>query len=60
MKNVELFSITGQRVQYIENATGLIDMSGLQAGIYFMKITSANGVTTKKIVKKYGFYHIYY
>jgi len=55
-----LFSITGQRVQYIENATGLIDMSGLQAGIYFMKITSANGVTTKKIVKKYGFYHIYY
>ncbi|PHS03671.1 MAG: hypothetical protein COA88_15420 [Kordia sp.] len=29
IKNVELFSITGQRVQYIENTTDFIDMSGL-------------------------------
>jgi len=52
IKNVELFSITGQRVQYIENADDSIDINGLQAGLYFMKITTENGSTIKKVVKK--------
>jgi len=49
---VEIVSITGERVQYIQNASENIDMSNLQAGVYFIKITTINGFVTKKIVKK--------
>ncbi|NQY30970.1 MAG: T9SS type A sorting domain-containing protein, partial [Flavobacteriaceae bacterium] len=41
-KNVTVLNITGQQVQYIENADDTIDMSSLQAGVYFMKITTEN------------------
>ncbi|NQY30972.1 MAG: T9SS type A sorting domain-containing protein, partial [Flavobacteriaceae bacterium] len=51
-KNVTVLNITGQQVQYIENADDTIDMSSLQAGVYFMKITTENGFATKKIVKQ--------
>jgi len=47
-----LFSIADQRVQYIENATELVDISVLQAGVCFMRITTKNGFAIKKIVKQ--------
>ncbi|NQY30360.1 MAG: SBBP repeat-containing protein [Flavobacteriaceae bacterium] len=52
LKIVEVISITGKRVQYIENANKRIDISGLDAGIYFIKITTENGILTTKIVKQ--------
>lgn len=51
-KNVEVINITGQQVKYIENADDSIDMSSLQAGVYFMKITADNKFAIKKIVKE--------
>jgi len=50
--NIEIVNIAGQQVQYIKNATNNIDLTALQAGVYFIKITTENGFATKKIVKQ--------
>jgi len=52
IKNVEVINITGQQVYYAKNSADNIDISSLQTGVYFMKITTENGFTIKKIVKK--------
>lgn len=52
LQSVELINMAGQRVQYIETAVEHMDMSHLQAGVYFMKITTKNGFATKRLVKQ--------
>jgi len=52
LQSIELFTITGQRVNSIKTSIDKVDMSNLQTGVYFMKITSVNGVGIKKVVKK--------
>jgi len=52
LQSIELFTITGQRVNSTKISIDKVDMSNLQTGVYFMKITSANGVATKRIVKQ--------
>lgn len=55
--NVEVYTMNGQRIlsksfntQY--SGTTRLDLSGISAGIYIMKITSGKNSTTKKLVLK--------
>jgi len=50
--NVEIVSINGQQIQYIKNSNNTINLSRLQAGVYFMRITTETGFTIKKIIKQ--------
>jgi len=34
-----------------QNGEMMLDVSDLNAGVYFLRITTENGVTTKKIIK---------
>ncbi len=49
-KHIELVTITGQRVLQSTNTT--IDLTPLVSGVYFVKITSKNRSTIKKLIKK--------
>ena len=63
MNNIEIFDIYGKKCQITNlisqasnhlitsSSNHLINISHLQAGIYFVKITTAKGVITQKIVK---------
>ena len=48
--NVKIYNILGQMVQ--ENASATIDVSGLKAGNYFIKIETNDGVVSKRFVKE--------
>ena len=54
MQNVMLVNQTGQVVRSIELEAGKtsIDLNGLGTGVYFVKIETAKGTTTKKVVIK--------
>ena len=52
LKSLELYSITGQLVKSIKTSVNKFDISSLQSGVYFIKITTAEGYATKKIVKQ--------
>lgn len=50
--SIEVFDFAGQNVASVNDASS-VDMSGLAAGIYFVKATTADGKTvSKKIIKK--------
>jgi len=56
VESVEIYDVVGQvvgayRIQP-ENTDTVIDISHLSAGIYFLKIETANGTITKKVVKE--------
>ena len=48
--NTKIYNVLGQIVQ--ENAIATIDVSGLKAGNYFMKIETNDGVVSKRFVKE--------
>jgi len=43
--NIEIFDVYGRNILHS------IDVSGLHAGIYFVKITTEKGIVMKKIIK---------
>ena len=47
---IEVFQINGQKVKEVRQQNQ-IDLSALQSGIYFLKIHSAKGKVTRKILK---------
>ena len=52
---VQLFNSNGQQVSVTENNNGrqvLINLSSLNPGIYFVKITQDGNIETRKILKK--------
>ncbi len=50
---ISMYSITGALVQEIRTNVNRIDVSGLQAGVYFLSIVDAEGeVMTQKFVKQ--------
>jgi hypothetical protein len=54
VENVEIFDVYGNIIKSkIVNLKSEIamDISALQAGLYFVKITTENGTLTKKVVK---------
>ena len=51
--NIEVFDIYGKRhASHVTRNENIIDISDLQGGIYFVKITTNKGIVTKKIIKK--------
>ena len=54
IKQVELYSIVGNLVQTIQvdDYEVEINMQNLQSGVYYVKITTNNGVITRKIIKQ--------
>ena len=55
IENVEVIDVYGRKLlshhHIVSSSHHLINISHLQAGIYFVKITTEKGITTKKIVK---------
>ena len=49
---LQVYDILGKLVLQNNNTTNLIDISSLKSGIFFIKITTDQGVLTKKLVKK--------
>ncbi|WP_336069041.1 T9SS-dependent choice-of-anchor J family protein [Mesoflavibacter sp. CH_XMU1404-2] len=54
INNVSVYNMVGQEVyRSTPNAmTDIVDMSGLQAGAYFVKVTVGNATKTVKVIKK--------
>jgi len=61
IKNIEVFDIYGRKLNlstcplvhsFTRSLTTTIDISHLQSGIYFVKITTETGVVVKKVVKE--------
>jgi len=50
--DVEVFDIYGRKQKAESRKQDEIDISGLSAGIYFIKITTEQGVVVKKVVKQ--------
>ena len=52
VSSISIYNTLGQLVQVVTNPTQIIDVSGLRAGYYFVKIVSDNGVSGTKFVKE--------
>jgi hypothetical protein len=54
IEHIELYSFTGQRVMSLQPnaATTVVNVSGLQAGVYFLKTTNTYGSATIKVIKQ--------
>lgn len=51
--SIDLYDITGKKIDFKTNKEQtVIDLSAVSDGVYFVKITSNNQSTTKKIIKK--------
>jgi len=52
--NIQIFDIIGNKVSTLApySLSSKVDISHLQAGIYFIQITTEKGVVTKKVVKR--------
>ena len=51
IQEVNVLDINGRNVMTLQN-TNTIDMSNLANGVYFVRVITANGVSTQKIAKK--------
>lgn len=49
---LEIFSVTGQKIQTIKENFNQIDVSRLENGVYFLKITSSVGEKNIKFIKE--------
>jgi hypothetical protein len=52
VSSVSIYNTLGQLVQVHTNPTETIDVSGLQSGSYFVRITSDKGSATGKFLKE--------
>jgi hypothetical protein len=52
LSSVNIYNTLGQLVQVHTNPTETIDVSGLQSGSYFVRITSDKGSATGKFLKE--------
>lgn len=48
---VHIYNNLGQRVKHVANSRGIIDVSNLSSGIYFVEIETIFGKSTKKLFK---------
>jgi len=51
IESIEVFDIYGRKQNAESRKENEIDISGLPAGFYFVKITTENGKVTKKVIK---------
>ena len=52
IKSVSIYNMLGQLMQVNDNIAETIDVSGLKAGNYFVKLVRDNGSTVEKFVKE--------
>ena len=52
VQKAEVLTILGETVLTVNNAGNTINVSALNKGIYFLKVTSSNGVSTTKFIKE--------
>jgi len=54
MRQYDVFSVDGRMVlsSPTNNNEDVVDLSGLESGIYMLRITSDNGVVTRRIIKE--------
>jgi hypothetical protein len=55
LQNIEIFDIFGRNVNSkfkIQNSKFDVDISHLPTGIYFLRITTENGIVSRKIIKQ--------
>lgn len=50
--DVQIFDLSGKLIINKQNTDNQIDVSGLQSGIYSIKITSENGTVIRKFIKQ--------
>ena len=50
-EKIEVISLTGSSVRTVQN-TSQVDMTGVAKGTYLVKVTTSEGVTTQKVIKK--------
>ncbi|WP_417291679.1 T9SS type A sorting domain-containing protein [Corallibacter sp.] len=51
IKTVTIYNVNGQLIKEVNTLGKSIDVASLPSGLYFVKINTANGETTKKIIK---------
>ena len=51
IKSIEILDVYGKKQKAESRKQNVIDISKLQTGIYFVRITTENGIITKKIIK---------
>jgi hypothetical protein len=51
IESVVIYTITGQQLSAISHQPSVIDVSNLNSGIYFVKISTEEGDIVKRIVK---------
>ena len=51
INTVQIFDLTGKKVLQVKDPTMTIDVSQLKSSIYFVKIYTDKGVSTKKLIK---------
>ena len=49
---MQMTDINGRTVREVKGMTSQINMADLNAGVYFMKITTAQGTGTTKVIKR--------
>jgi len=52
IETISVYSISGKRTLFKNSVTDQIDVSGLKAGLYFAEITTSEGRSVKKFIKK--------
>ena len=54
VQNISVYDVYGKllKAEAITDFNNIIDLSGYAAGVYFLRISTENGVATKRIVKK--------
>ena len=52
LQKIEVFDLLGKSVLSLNNVSESIDVSALTKSLYIVKLTSTNGVSTKKFVKQ--------
>ena len=52
IQSVEVFNLLGKRVLSTTHVNGSLDVSSLSKSVYILKLTSNNGVSTKRFVKQ--------
>jgi hypothetical protein len=54
IKNIEIFNMFGQRIHIQQGNSNVhhLNVSDLSSGVYMLKLTSSNGFTTSKFVKR--------
>jgi hypothetical protein len=53
--DIEVYDVYGRKQSYVSRVTcheSMVDISGLQAGLYFVKITTDSGKVIRKVVKQ--------